>query len=59
MPDWAKPLTPNSADQKFNYMVNWYIGRAKRRGWATTLTMLENEIEVEAMKAEIKKRWKK
>ena len=59
MLNWAKTLTLNTPQQQFEYLVNWYIGRAKRRGWETTLPLLEEEKMVNELKTEIKQRWNK
>lgn len=56
---WAKLHSPNTPNQQFEYLVNWYMGRAKRRGWATTLPLLEEDVMCNELKAEIKKRWQK
>jgi hypothetical protein len=39
-----------------DYLVDWYIGVAKRRGWDEVVRLLEQEKDQERIKMLIKKR---
>jgi hypothetical protein len=52
----AKPTKSDGHLKSDSYLVDWYIGVAKRRGWDVVVQLLVQEKDQERMKMLIKKR---
>ena len=52
----ANPTKSDGHLKSDSYLVDWYIGVAKRRGWDEVVRLLVQEKDQERMKMLIKKR---